>query len=386
MAEKISIHNRSLKSRIKGISKWIFPSSVRDEVLQFLSLLRIGKINRGFRVTESRCTKYLDMLRIPLEFLNKPTESIEENDIESFERALTSGSILSRFKGKPYALNTQIDIKKALKVFLRWRLGAARCAVLAGWLDTRIIATTPEYLSEKEVEDLYHHATSTEQRFAVAVLFDSGARAEEFLNIRFEDICIPKKDDGFVKITLKEEYSKSRGRVISLYWKHSSDAVREFLRDRSKKPVRSDEAVFNKSYDAMRKSLSRLGSRVLNKRINPHLFRHSSATYYASRLNRQELCYRYGWRFSSNMPDVYISRAGMVNQELDEKFSTISMDRLKVELDGEKMKNRLKEDRIERLEKRLEFIESNLIPLGKLLEKKPTVKDVKMALALKART
>lgn len=86
------------------------------------------------------------------------------------------------------------------------------------------------------------------------------------------------------------------------------------------------------------------------------------------------------------MPDVYISRAGMTNQELDEKFSTISMDRLKTELDGEKMKNRLKEDRIERLEKRLEFIESNLIPLGKLLEKKPTVKDVKMALALKART
>jgi hypothetical protein len=39
------------------------------------------------------------------------------------------------------------------------------------------------------------------------------------------------------------------------------------------------------------------------------------------KVNRQELSYRYGWRFSSNMPDIYISRAGMENHELDEKFT-----------------------------------------------------------------
>ncbi len=54
----------------------------------------------------------------------------------------------------------------------------------------------------------------------MALLFDSGARAEEFLNIRYEDIEIPEKDN-FVRLTLKEEYSKTKGRVISLYWKHS---------------------------------------------------------------------------------------------------------------------------------------------------------------------
>ncbi len=28
-------------------------------------------------------------------------------------------------------------------------------------------------------------------------------------------------------------------------------------------------------------------------------------------MNRQQLCVRYGWRFSSDMPDVYIKRSGI---------------------------------------------------------------------------
>jgi len=131
----------------------------------------------------------------------------------------------------------------------------------------------------------------------IAVLFDTGARAEEFLNIRFEDIQLPDKTQNFVKIVLKEEYSKTKGRTISLYWKNSLNSVKNFLDQRIGEGIKSKEQVFNKTYDAMRMFLSRLGKKVLNKEIYPHLFRHSSATYYASKLNRQELCYRYGWSF-----------------------------------------------------------------------------------------
>ena len=58
------------------------------------------------------------------------------------------------------------------------------------------------------------------------------------------------------------------------------------------------------------------------------MFRHTSATYYATKLNRQELCYRYGWKFSSDMPDVYISRAGMESKQLDEKFKATELEEL----------------------------------------------------------
>ena len=57
--------------------------------------------------------------------------------------------------------------------------------------------------------------------------------------------------------------------------------------------------------------LTRLGKRILNKRVHPHMFRKSSATFYASKLNRQQLCKKFGWTFSSDVVDVYINRAGV---------------------------------------------------------------------------
>ncbi len=160
---------------------------------------------------------------------------------------------------------------------------------------------------------------------------------------------MPDKNQNFVKLTLKEEYSKTKGRVISLYWKHSLESVSDFLKERKAENIKSNEPVFNKTYDAMRFFLSRIGKRVLNKQIYPHLFRHSSATYYAPKLNRQELCYRYGWAFSSDMPDVYISRSGMNNKELDEKFESTELGELKTKLSKEEFERKRMQEEIEKL-------------------------------------
>ena len=75
-----------------------------------------------------------------------------------------------------------------LRIFLRWRLGAAKAEELAGWLDVRSRLRTPNFLTEAEVETLYRACRDARQRFLIAVLFDTGGRAEEFHNIRFEDV------------------------------------------------------------------------------------------------------------------------------------------------------------------------------------------------------
>ena len=96
--------------------------------------------------------------------------------------------------------------------------------------------------------------------------------------------------------------------------------------------MRSDEPIYKTTYDASRFFLMRLGKKVLKKSIHFHLFRHSSATYYANKMNRQELCIRYGWAFSSDMPDVYISRSGMENKQLDEKMTNTEISELQTRL------------------------------------------------------
>jgi integrase len=383
MAEIIKTCDRYFKTRKKGLDYWHVPPAVRKDLLQFISELDMGKVNRGRRISESRQTKYLDLLKTPLEFFNKPTDSISHQDVERFEKALAADKIQSRLKKQPYTLSTKVDIRKALKIFLRWRVGEAKALDLVGWLDTRNKRKTPDYLSEPEIEKLLKGCNTAEQRFLVAVLFDSGARAEEFVNIRYEDVHLPEGQNNFVKITLKQEYSKTLGRTISLYWRYCTEAVQDYLKERIAAGIRAEDPVFAKNYDSMRMFLVRLGKRILGKHVHPHLLRHSSATYYAPKLNRQELCYRYGWRFSSNMPDIYISRAGMENKELDTKFSNVELGGLKDELAQLQQQTKIKDERIVSLQQNLNEMQKNMAMIAEVLAMKPTMKEVERALEKK---
>lgn len=342
---KIPLHNRNLEARKESLKKWKIPDTEKKEILKFLNELELGKVNKGKKISPQRQLKYLDILKIPLEFLNKPTSKLILKDIEGFEKALSSNQIKS-YKKIPYAFETKNDIRKILRIYLKWKVGIEKSLKLCGWFDTRKIKTTPEYLSEQEINKLYKSCKSNSERFLIAVLFDSGSRAEEFHNIRYEDIRLPSKNENFVQITLKEEYSKTKGRVISLYWERSLESVRDFLREREKEAIKPDEPVFKNSYDNTRQFLFRIGKKALNKNIHYHLFRHSSATYYASKLNRQQLCYRYGWAFSSTMPDIYISRAGMDNKEIDEKFSSTELEDLKKQLEKERFERQRTQENV----------------------------------------
>lgn len=383
MPERIRIDHGNLTAGKRKLSEWNVPPSVRAEVLRFLDDLALGKVNRGKRLSPQRQLKYLHALRAPLEFFHKNTARVTLTDVERFERAIESGQLRSRLTGEPYAHSTRVDIRMLLKIFLRWRLGPTKAAPLTDWLDTRVRHKTPAFLNETEIEQLYKNCRDARQRFLVAMLFDSGARAEEFHNIRFEDIYLPEGKDNFVRVALKEEYSKTLGRTVALYWRHSLDAVKDYLTLRIAQGMKPQDPVFHGSYDASRRLLWRLGHRVLKRPVHYHLLRHSSATFYASKLNRQELCYRYGWRFSSNMPDVYISRAGMTSQQLDEKFTQTELSTLKEDLTRVTQDNQIKSQRIDELRESLESMQRHVALIGEVLATKPSVHDVEQALARK---
>ncbi len=380
MAQRIRIDHGSLESGTQKVLQWKVPESVKAEVLRFLDDLALGKVNRGKRISPLRQLKYLHALRVPLEFIQKPTQQITLPDIEDFERALGTGQLCSRLSGQPFAHSTQVDMRMLLRVFLRWRLGTATAEVLTGWLDTRHRRKTPDYLKEAEVERLYRHCRTARQRFLIAVLFDSGARAEEFHNIRFEDIYLPEGKENFVRIALKEEYSKTLGRTIALYWKYSLEAVKEYLTERITAGIKPAEPVFGGNYAATRKFLQRLGRKVINRPVHYHLFRHSSTTHYATQLNRQELCYRYGWKFSSNMPDIYISRAGMQTKNLDEKFAQTELSTVKEELHRVEQAVRIKDERIQHLEDSLQLLHQNLDAVARVLRLNPSPGEIEAVL------
>jgi integrase len=336
---KISIHSRNLKARKEGVKSWDIAEEDKKDLLKFLDDSGLGKVNKGVKISETRQLKYLDIIKTPLEFFKKPCSRIALKDVEVFEKALSSNKILS-YKKKPFFPATKVDIRRILKIYLKWKLGNnEKFRQLTEWFDTRETKRTPDFLSESEVEKLYKNCKDAAGRYLIAVLFDGGLRAEEFHNVRYEDIQLPNANEHYPKITIKAEYSKTEGRTISLFWKHSLEAVRDYVKERETDVIKSSDPVFNNSYDNTRQFLIRLGNKALGKPVHYHLFRHSSATYYANKLNRQQICYRYGWKFSSDMPDVYISRSGMENKELDERFASTELEEIKRE--SEKIKTEM---------------------------------------------
>ncbi len=346
---KIDIHPVKLDKSLANIKKWNIDVEDKKALPEFCRDLGLGKINRGKRLPEKGQMKYLFSLRVSLTFFKKPSSKLIVKDIENFDQALNSGKLKSQKKRK-YSMGTQSKLKVHLSAYLKWKLGKTKGVELTGWLDKRVPSKTPEYLKEEEIIKLYKACKDAKGRFMIAVLFDSGARAEELHNIRKEDIEFPTGSNNFVKLNLKEEYSKTNGRVISLYWKYSLEAIRDYCDER--KDIKPNEPILTKLYETNKAFIVRLGKRVLKKNIGFHLFRHSSATFYATQLNRQELCYRYGWKFSSSMPDVYISRSGMLSKELDEKFVATELEEIRLKLEKELREIKMKSERQEKNEEK----------------------------------
>ena len=118
---KISIHIRNLEARKAGIKSWIIAEEDKKDLLKFLDDLEFGKVNKGVKISEARQLKYLDIIKTPLEFFNKPSSKLTLKDVEAFEKALSSNRILS-YKKKPFAHATKIDIRRILKIYLKWKV------------------------------------------------------------------------------------------------------------------------------------------------------------------------------------------------------------------------------------------------------------------------
>ena len=119
-----------------------------------------------------------------------------------------------------------------------------------------------------------------------------------------------------------------------------SKYLREWLKVHPKRDDQNAQ-LFPIGYPALLDFVRRLGSRALNKHVHPQLIRDSLATWLASRkVGRYQMCKLMGWAMSSDMPDRYIDRTGVVEEEA---IQSIRGDELsKVESENNDLKMALK--------------------------------------------
>lgn len=355
MEEKKDIHRieqrydtaiRSIE-KDKGIIK-----ENKEIILQFLRDCELGKTIKGRqkkKIGKGRLLRASSILKsMSKEWFRIPINKVTQPEMERFISDLDSGKILSR-KGKPYTEETKVTIKKFIKKFYKWLLGdGIRYPDLVDWIDTSGKQAEIPALRKQEIEKLLERTGGVRDKALIIILFDSGARIEEFLNLRLDDVKVKKEsvaelqpynaplsEKDYYKIRIR--FSKTKPRTISilLCTKYLNDWIKEHPQNNN-----PNAFLFDLTYPNVKKILMRKGKKVLNKNLSPHILRHSSMTYYANIIkNRYHFCYRYGLAMSSNVVDRYIDRSGILEEETADAVKVDEITRFKK--DHEKFKEEL---------------------------------------------
>lgn len=358
----------SVMARVKEGRIKLLPQN-REDLLEFIADAELGKtIKKGSKkkISQARVVKYVDDLTKLDNFLNKPFAEVTQKEMERFITGLEKGTILSK-RGTPFKTETIITTKNVIKKFYKWKLGGGKVLPeLVDWFDTSI--ELPEYhaIKKEQLDSALAMITSntpanlTRNRALLAILFDSGARQDELLNVRLKHLT---QENGCYKMRI--EFSKTMKRTVWLpLYKEYIDAWLDIH------PNRTPEAqLFPIGYQPLRQIVLRVGKQMKLSKLTPHSFRHGSITYYANlnTYSEQQLKYRFGWSPNSKMLSRYIDREG-----LNQKDSASQITALQEQKEVEKLtqENKQLNQRLAMLEEQMQrFFAKDKEELQRIIQK-----------------
>lgn len=173
-------------------------------------------------------------------------------------------------------------------------------------------------LTLEDVVKLSESAYNLRDRLLPIILFESGLRIAELLNIKLKNIDVKP---NMVVLNIS---GKTGAR--SVYLIKSIPSLMTYLDNRKNKEP--EDYLFETegrrtrvSYACIKKALRMLGQRAnIDKRINPHFFRHSGATELSSKMTASELKLYFGWT-KLETASTYIHLSG---QQLQDKILSIN--------------------------------------------------------------
>ncbi|MBI5806274.1 tyrosine-type recombinase/integrase [candidate division TA06 bacterium] len=333
-----SIHKYEVALRTLAKDKYIIPEN-KKLILAFLRDCEAGKTvkNRSKKkLCPSRCNRLLDMLKLFSHLMNKRFDKITQDEFETFVLAFDKDKYRKR-DGRKYSDSTKVYYKKGFRKYGNWMKGKGLSNLDYSFMETIDPVKEVPALTREEIDRMVNKAALIRDRALVMLLFDSGARIEEFLNIRLKHLI---KRDNYYQVRI--EFSKTKPRTVSLPM--CTKILEEWLLEHPEKN-NPEAQLFPISYDGVRMVIKRLARKVLKKGVHVHQLRHSSATYYCHKLSSYQLCYRYGWSMSSDQPARYIDREGINEEETAELVATDEV--LKIKKENQEIKEtmtRLKDE------------------------------------------
>ncbi len=250
--------------------------------------------------------KHSFFLRYYMELLNKDYDKATREDVE-----MVMGSI----EASNYAEATKVNFRAVLKSFYKYSMGEdmmyPKCVA---WVKVEK-KTKPEFkyeiLTEEEISKIIHASDSIRNRAIISLLYDSGIRVGELINLKVKDVNL---NADLAHITVD---GKTGMRRIPIFF--SASYIANYLNSTKKErdePLFTGEANWAIRKEALDRAaiakVLRIASKKagITRRIYPHLFRHSRASYYANKLTEQQLKVYFGWTGDSRMAATYVHLSG----------------------------------------------------------------------------
>jgi site-specific recombinase XerD len=202
------------------------------------------------------------------------------------------------------------EYRRTLKRFFKWFKGD-------DWIGLKSLkgekkhARSPQVLTREEILQLIEGAKHPRDKAAIALLYDCGLRVGELASITFKDLTFNdyggkvkvrgKTGERLVPFVMAEPYIKNWIQI------HPNPNINEslFVGTGTKN---FGKPLFYESYqNLIKRAIKKSG---IEKKVTPHILRHTRATHLASKLTESEMCHYLGWQLGSDMPKIYVHLSG----------------------------------------------------------------------------
>jgi integrase len=279
---KIDIHN--FKRRLERVELSLGKMDLPGNDLQIIQEYRDRCFADGLGI--ARVTKYLQALK-----------GLYGRGLCSIPGARPAAiiGILASIEREDLSGWTKHDYRLALRKYLAF-CGRQDLVVLVKLPNCGTHKLPEELLTPNDIGAFMASTDDAMLQALIISLYESGCRVGELLGLRRKHV---QMDAMGAVLIVDGKTGMRRVRVIE-----AAVYLDIWISEGS---FKQEEPIFPISYAAFRKRLQVLAVRAgTGKRIYPHLFRHSRATFLASYLTEAQLCAYHGWTIGSSMPRIYV--------------------------------------------------------------------------------
>jgi len=269
--------------------------------LALLDKYYIDIVNEG--LTKSRILAIMDQTARCFQWLKKDWEEASVDDVKQVVNKIRTNDAFSE--------HTKADYLDKLKRFDKW-LSGGEYSAKTKWIKTTLkfkyYKLPNQLINPEEAQLLIESARNSRDRALLHVLWETGARIGEIANLRIADLAFSQ---GECQLNL---YGKTGSRRVLLL--ESVRDLQNYIKVRNAKSpndlvfvllgtVNNGEGI---TYNAVATLLKKvIVDAKIQKQVYPHLFRHSRASYLASKgLSEAQLCQIFGWQLGSKQVRTYI--------------------------------------------------------------------------------